>query len=116
MFRHILVPLDGSTRAEQVLPLAVRVARMTQGTITLLRVVDLSHDAISYGIGAPYVAQHIIEDDLTSARSYLERWSHDSLLAETTVQIHAVPGDPASVIVAQAAEMPVDLVIMSSHG
>jgi nucleotide-binding universal stress UspA family protein len=39
MFRHILVPLDGSTRAEQALPLAARIAHFSGGTLTLLRVV-----------------------------------------------------------------------------
>lgn len=116
MFHHILVPLDGSSRAEQVLPVAARLARASQGTITLLRVVDLTHDAISYGIGAPYIAQHIIEDDLSNARSYLDQWRHNSTLAGTVVQTRVVAGNAAAAILAQAAEPPIDLVVISSHG
>jgi len=41
MFRHILVPLDGSSLAEQALPLAARLAKVSGGTITLLRVTSL---------------------------------------------------------------------------
>jgi len=37
MFQHILVPLDGSERAERALPGAARIARATGGSITLLR-------------------------------------------------------------------------------
>lgn len=116
MFRHLLVPLDGSSCAEQVLPVAARLARTSQGTITLLRVVDLAHDAISYGIGAPYISQHIIEDEISNARSYLERWRHESSLAGTVVQTRVVSGNPAVAIIAQADEPPIDLVIISSHG
>src|SRR5579885_1419989 len=39
MFQHILVPLDGSTRAEQALPVAARIARATGGSLLLVRVV-----------------------------------------------------------------------------
>lgn len=39
MFKHVLVPLDGSLRAERALPLAARIVRVTGGSITLLRVV-----------------------------------------------------------------------------
>lgn len=59
MFQHLLVPLDGSTRAEQVLPVAARLARASQGTITLVRVIDLAHNALCYGVGAPiHRAEH----------------------------------------------------------
>jgi len=40
MFKRILVPLDGSTRAESALPVAARIARAYGGSITLLRVAE----------------------------------------------------------------------------
>jgi nucleotide-binding universal stress UspA family protein len=40
MFRRILVPLDGTARAEQALPVAARLARASGGTVVLLRVVN----------------------------------------------------------------------------
>ena len=40
MFHHILVPLDGSTHAEQALPVAARVAHASGGRIMLLQVVS----------------------------------------------------------------------------
>jgi nucleotide-binding universal stress UspA family protein len=39
MFRRILVPLDGSARAEQALPIAARLAQASGGSLLLLRVV-----------------------------------------------------------------------------
>jgi nucleotide-binding universal stress UspA family protein len=39
MFKQILVPLDGSARAEQALPIAARLARVTDGTVSLVQAV-----------------------------------------------------------------------------
>ncbi len=39
MFKRILVPLDGSSRAEQAIPVAARIARALGDSVTLLRVV-----------------------------------------------------------------------------
>jgi len=38
MFQRILVPLDGSTRAERASPVAARLARASGGSIMLLEV------------------------------------------------------------------------------
>ena len=116
MFRQILVPLDGSERAEQVLPVAARLARATRSEIILLRVVDLTYTSISYGMGVPYISQRLLEDEISVARNYLERWSHDSTLAGIMVQMRALAGDPATIITTQAAELPTGLVVISSHG
>lgn len=39
MFKRILVPLDGSSRAEQALPIAARIARASGGSVLLLHVI-----------------------------------------------------------------------------
>lgn len=39
MFKKILVPLDGSMRSEQAIPIAARVARACEGSVVLLKVV-----------------------------------------------------------------------------
>ena len=44
MFKQILVPLDGSTRAEQALAVATRLARASSGSIVLVRVANLAMD------------------------------------------------------------------------
>ncbi len=41
MFRRILVPLDGSARAERALPMAARLAQASGGSLFLVRVVPL---------------------------------------------------------------------------
>lgn len=39
MFQRILVPLDGSTRAERALLVAAKVAQASGGSVVLLRVI-----------------------------------------------------------------------------
>ncbi len=72
--RRMLVPLDGSALAERALPLAVTVARATQASMTLARVIQSS----AWGgprlgdIIAPQVITEILEDEAREARRYLD--------------------------------------------
>jgi nucleotide-binding universal stress UspA family protein len=43
MSQRILVPLDGSVRAEYALPIAARIARASGGSLHLLEVVSPPH-------------------------------------------------------------------------
>ena len=44
MFQRIVVPLDGSRRAERAIPVAARIARASGGSVVLLRVVSIATD------------------------------------------------------------------------
>ncbi len=116
MFQHILVPLDGSERAEQVLPVAARLARTSGGLMTLFQVGDLSRDVLYQGIGAPYMTQDLIDDKLSAARNYLEQIRQRSDLQGVRVQTLVAWGNPAENIIAPATEIPIDLIVISSHG
>ncbi len=52
MFQHILVPLDGSLRAERAIPVAARIAHACGGSVMLLRVVSLPVEYIPNIYGA----------------------------------------------------------------
>ena len=72
MFKQILVSLDGSSRAEQALPVAARLAHASGGLIILMRVAKLSVD---YGGGftqVPLLNEQIIETELDNADDYLK--------------------------------------------
>lgn len=119
MFQHILVPLDGSSRAEQVLPVAARLARAAGATIMLLTVVDSAHEAVSYRLAGPSMSPNTIERDLTAAQSYLDEVSQRSFLGGISVEKQVDPGNPAVMILSRAearTERPIDLIVMSSHG
>ena len=73
MFHHILVPLDGSPRAERAIPVATRLARASGGTVVLLRVVRLAPDFVPYPAADPRTIQTIIDADFEEAKNYLQR-------------------------------------------
>jgi nucleotide-binding universal stress UspA family protein len=115
MIKTILVPLDGSERAEYALPLAARIARHSGGTLVLIRVVNI---ATSYWPAVPYpsVIQAAVEGELEEAVTYLETVAASPELAELEVAITARDGVASPVILAAATDYQADLIVMCSHG
>jgi nucleotide-binding universal stress UspA family protein len=110
-FQRVLVPLDGSALAEQILPLVSAFARRFQSEVLLLRA-EWSISAVS-GPYAPDVASlrplAEVQASLEPARKRLEA---DGV----TARVLAVYGPEATEILDAAEREHVDLVAMSTHG
>lgn len=116
MFKQILVPLDGSIRAEQALPVAARLARASVGSIVLVRVAKLPLD---YGGGftqAPLLTEQIIETELDDADNYLKSVATSNTLTGITIKTEAMFGQPLQDILSVAEMRRADLVVICSHG
>ncbi|OLB63171.1 MAG: hypothetical protein AUH94_03930 [Ktedonobacter sp. 13_2_20CM_2_54_8] len=94
MFKRILVPLDGSERAEQALPVAARMARGSGGSVILLQVVDVT--ASSYGYVAPPLIGNLIETSLNEARKYLTDVTTSAMFNGVPTEIHLPFGSVTS--------------------
>jgi nucleotide-binding universal stress UspA family protein len=116
MYHNILVPLDGSRRAEQALLVAARLARAFDGTIVLLRVVNIANQFVSYAALEPLMTQQAIDTQLEEAKDYLERLPRSESLAGVHTSILVFFGQPATNILSVAESHNIDLIIMSSHG
>ncbi len=116
MFQKILVPLDGSKRAEQALPVAARVARSTGASLVLLRVVTAPIDFAWYSMESPGMMQAALEADLEKAKEYLDGLIASEALQGITTSREVIPGEPAHSIFPVAEEQHADLIIMCSHG
>jgi nucleotide-binding universal stress UspA family protein len=116
MFKHILVPLDGSQLAEQALPIAARLARASGGTITLLRVNEMLASFIPSLSPAPEVTQDLVDADLTASSIYLEEIAKNDLLRDIPTQITVTIGSVATVILSTVEAEHYDLIVMNSHG
>lgn len=117
MFKHILVPLDGSLLAEQALAPASRVAEKFGGRLLLLRVVAQDRSLP----GLPYLAARSSTAPVGPARPLMEE--AEAYLDGLRLPNPAVPvnslvlaGAPPELIIATAAEHDVDLIVMSTHG
>lgn len=96
----ILLPLDGSPLAERALPYAERLARATDAHIVAVR-------AVSPPVPA---------DLLSEAESYLKGVASRLRDQGLSVETAASAGAPADVILQQARERSVGMIILSSHG
>jgi nucleotide-binding universal stress UspA family protein len=114
MFKQILVPLDGSARAEQALPVTARLARATNGTVTLVQAV-YPPDKFMESVGT-IVLPDILDEDVPAAKEYLEGVAKTSSLEGIHIATKAVTGHPAQSILAEANADNVDLIVLSSHG
>lgn len=114
MFRHVLVPLDGSIRAEQALPVAARIARFSGGTVTLLRVVmpPMYVDVIS----PQPVLRGVMAEESTAAKDYLTHLLTAEYLEGVSVNTEVRVGSPAQKILEVAQTQQVDLIVMCRHG
>lgn len=114
MFKQILVPLDGSARAEQALPVAACLARATNGTVTLVQAVHPPTGFMA-SVGA-IVLPDILDENMPAAKEYLEGVTKASSLEDIRTTTKVVTGHPAQAIIEATNEGDVDLVVLCSHG
>lgn len=116
MFQRVLVPLDGSARAEAVLPAVTDLARHYGATLTLLQVVRLVLPGVSEFELDAVIASQALEQQLSQARSYLamvqRRLTEQGVAVETRVS----RGGVVEEILRVAGEENADLIAMASHG
>lgn len=115
MYHHLLVPLDGSERAERAVPVAARIARTTGARITLIQAASLP-----LPIGAPYdtvaLSAYSMEQAEAEASAYLTRIAGWPLLSGLPVETVVVTGAPALSILDFSHEHGADLIVLCSHG
>ena len=111
MFQHFLVPLDGSSLAEAIMPDVHAFAARLGARVTLLHIVEQHAPASIHG------DTHLSESG--EAEQYLgalaRPWSRDGV--EVGWHVHSdQPQNVAKMIVDQAAELNADLIVLSTHG
>jgi nucleotide-binding universal stress UspA family protein len=120
MFTRLLVPLDGSERAERALPVAARIARASVAAdpapcLILLRAVTVP---VTYGV--MYEGQalqwRLIRDETELAQTYLGALARADALAGLAVETLVKVGNAATIILDAAEDRRGDLVVMTSHG
>ena len=116
MFKRIVVPLDSSPRAERALPVAVRLARASGGSLVLLQVVLPPIEYAMYLTQFPVLTEPDIEESLAQAIAYLTRVAQSDELEGLDVRIEALSAAPVSTLFEYAQSCQADLIVMCSHG
>lgn len=110
MFKHLLVPLDGSAHAEFALPVAARIAHVCGSRLLLLQVVS------PLGAGAQALEPGLrVPSPREGALSYLAQVAQSDLLAGISVETLALEGTADETIVEVVRARQSDLVILLSH-
>lgn len=121
MFQRILVPLDGSSRAESALAVAARIAHASEGTIVLLQAVGIPATYTPYIYGpdiaqSPIYAQELLDIEQLNAEKYVAAIAKSVTLAGIKVETTVIPGSAGMTILDTASETHIDLIVMCSHG
>ena len=111
MFKHILVPLDGSRLSKSALPAAAHLALAVGASVTLIHVIE--KDAPSQ----VHKERHLTEPE--EAKAYLKELAgnafHPGIQVEWHVHMEEVRNVAGS-IAAHTQELGQDLVVMCTHG
>ena len=111
MFKHILVPLDGSNLSEASLVPAAYLAKTLKSQVTLLHIIEQ---------GAPteiHKERHLTKPD--EADAYLKEASKRAFPTKVKVETHvhtAAVSDVARSIVDHSAELKPDLIVICANG
>jgi nucleotide-binding universal stress UspA family protein len=117
MYQKILIPLDGSERAEAILPHAIEIAQCSAGTILLLQVVEPEPLLVS-----PYDPLTLRESDeaiarqMSEAKAYLQAECDRLQQLGLTAECQVEHGPVVEAILEVADGREVDLIAMASHG
>jgi nucleotide-binding universal stress UspA family protein len=114
MYKHILVPLDGSVRAEKILPYVEKMALKHGSRVILLQVVEPIVTVSSADVFIP--ANDTFTAKLEQARVYLD--GVKTRFQEKRIEVESrVVGNTIVDAVCETAETEkADLIAMASHG
>ena len=114
---RVVVPLDGSDLAEQALPYAEVLTRLTGAPLHLVRVIDPAHLGTPLGAllsSDALTLALLLEDERMAARDSLEHVAQDLSDRGQEVTVEYRQGLAADEML--AATRPGDLLVMVSHG
>jgi nucleotide-binding universal stress UspA family protein len=113
MYRRILVPLDGSERAEKVLPVVKIEAECHQATVVLLRVIPpLRHSLMT----PPALLEETTQQVTEITQNYLEGVAKQLRAEGLEVETEMRSGAPAQRILDFAENNQCDLIVIGSRG
>ena len=115
MYRKILVPLDGSKRAEAILPHVEQLALRYQAKVIFLQVIE---NQVVTGIEGAYVplTDQELGQTIKQVETYLAGIRGEFQEKEIETQTCTIHGKIVTEIIKLATREAVDLIAMASHG
>ncbi len=116
MYKTILVPLDGSKRAEAILPHVEQLVRRYEAQVVFIRVIEPVTAVLGLE-GTPYMLyQQEFEQRIEQAESYLKALQGEFREKGIEARMHVVHGPVVEAIIDTAQRENADLIAIASHG
>lgn len=117
MFKHLLLPTDGSALSDFAIHKALQLARAVGAKVTCVTVMPEYH-VMSYAVESVQDTRQQFEIDMRRhADQCLSRFSQAAAEAGVAADAVAVKGDhPYEQIIATAEQRQCDVIVMASHG
>jgi len=115
MYHKILVPLDGSKRAERILPHVEEMAIAYKTKVIFLQVVEYQMLTTAEGTFINYSDQELVQSE-KQAEAYLEGIQGEFREKNIESRTRVIYGPVVEGIISMAAQENVDLIAMASHG
>lgn len=117
MYKNIFVPLDGSTRAEKILPYVEEMAACCGALVTLAQIVEIPPLVMGQGTGVDIQAHaRLVESLLDEAEKYLQGKCGE-LRNEQIECKHVVGSGPVvEGLINAAKQHQADIIALASHG
>lgn len=116
VFKHVLIPLDGSALAEDVLERAVAFGKPMQTEYTLLQAINPVMLGYVPGAYAPALDEQTFEEWQAEGRAYLEQIAARLRAEGLKVHVSIVIDQPAVAILDYARQHEIDVIAMATHG
>ncbi len=122
MYKKILVPLDGSIRAEAILPHVQQLATLFEAELIYIQVFELSHLVNLPGVeeddfqALPHIGKEELQVQVENAHQYMAELVQNSITNGNPASSRIAFGPIASSIINTAVAEEVDLIAMASHG
>lgn len=119
MFQRIVVPLDGSERAERAIPVAARIARACRGSLVFVRVILPPVESGKYAARHTLVWERMaFERERAEAASYLAGMMmlHANDLVGIDTDIGVASGLVVPALCSVARKEQAELIVICSHG
>jgi len=109
MYKSILVPLDGSKLAENILTEVEELAVLLNARLNLIYV---SKAHVFPGVDPTDAQVRVVSE----AKEYLDNLKEQLLAKKIDIEIHTPYGNPAAKILEVSKRHDIDLIAMSTHG
>src|SRR6476469_3069256 len=114
MYRHILIPTDGSKLADQGVAHGLALAKSLGARVSVIFVVEPFSEMTGRFLEAVATYAELRKEQATSALDRAAKAAKEAGVSCETIQL--ANGQPHQAIIAAAEDKGCDLIVMSSHG